>query len=56
MTPEEFEAEIMALEQQYNGDWEALHSKTDDLMMKVLTELGYGSGVRLLEGHERWCA
>lgn len=53
MTPKEFHEAMIALEV---GDAESDHAKADDLMCKVLTELGYVDGVRVFETMKRWYA
>ena len=54
MTKEEF-AEKMA-EIAKGGDIEASHEDADDLMCQVLTEWGYGDGVKIFEEMSKWYA
>jgi len=53
MTPEEFAAKMRKI---YEGryDLERYHGDADDLMVLLLRQLGYGEGVDLFEGSERW--
>lgn len=53
MTPEEFHEAMIALE---TGDTESDHAKADDLMCKVLKELGYIGGVKVFETMMKWYA
>jgi len=48
MTPKEFAKEMRQLEKDYKDDPEAKHGRMDDLMCRVLRDLGVycrGSGV-----------
>lgn len=56
MTPKEFEEEIVRIMERYPNDPEATHAECDDLMCKVLKQLGYSAGVELFEDSERWYA
>lgn len=53
MTPEEFARGMDQITYYVNDegwfDEEMAHVKADDLMMKVLTSLGYGEGVRIFD-------
>lgn len=56
MSPEEFEKAMMNLAEQWDLDIELRHCEMDDLMCKVLVNLGYGKGVNIFEASERWYA
>lgn len=53
MTPAEFADEMRAIAQ-LKGDIESSHAKADELMARVLEELGYGAGIRWFRDMERW--
>lgn len=55
LTPEEF-AEEMAKYNIPGGDREADHGHADDLLCKVLQQLGYGDGVKIFENMDKWYA
>lgn len=54
MTPIEFEKEMKKLQKKYKHDTEELHWSMDDLMMKVLIDLGYDKGVNIFTQQEKW--
>ena len=58
MTSKEFEIRMLFLEQEYgNGkDAEEFHREGDDLMMKVLIQLGYESGIEIFNRNPKWYA
>lgn len=56
MTPEEFKKTIEELLRLYQGDSEASHVRTDEVMEGLLITLGYGEGVRLIQDSARWYA
>jgi hypothetical protein len=56
MTPKEFTEEMRKIQNETDGDEEAIHGKMDELMCKVLKELGYGDGVDIFEGQTKWYA
>jgi len=56
MTPEEFEAQVRQIRSDLGGDIEMCHGALDDLMENLLTELGYGEGIKLIEQTDRWYA
>lgn len=56
MNPEEFALMADKIAKDCQGDPEMSHSNLDDLMAKVLRELGYGKGVDIIESTIRWCA
>ena len=49
MNPQEFYEKMIDIRNQYDTDEEIAHEEMDDLMCKVLTELGYGDGVLVFE-------
>ena len=51
ITPKEFEAEMREITK---DDPETAHINADDLMLNLLTQLGYGDGVKIFENMERW--
>lgn len=57
MTPDEFKKRMEACaakcDEGPSGPYDA-HTEADDLMCKVLTELGYGDGVSIFQAMERW--
>ena len=55
-TPEEFTRLMRDALTLLGDDKEVLHERMDDLMAKVLTELGYGEGVAIFESTEKWYA
>lgn len=58
MSPKEFEEKMKELEQDEdeNGDTEEVHRCMDDLMCKVLSELGFGEGVKIFYRTYKWYA
>ena len=56
MTPQEFHDAMIALDEKYAGDKETLHARADDLLCKVLTELGYEKGLLVYETMDKWYA
>lgn len=57
MTKEEFYHEMLALEETYAtilDDKELFHTKADELMCKLLIELGYGQGVEVFLDTPKW--
>lgn len=38
------------------GDIEESHGKADDLMCRLLRELGYGDGIDIFEAMDKWYA
>jgi len=54
MTPEEFKEAMKKFSQ--NPDTEAAHTEADRLMCKLLTDLGYGNGVKVFKSMQKWYA
>ena len=55
-TPEEFKSEIEEIIKTECRDEETSHVRMDELMCRVLTELGYGEGIILFENQPTWYA
>lgn len=55
-TPEEFKHEIEEIIETECRDEETSHVRMDELMRRVLTELGYGEGIILFENQPKWYA
>ena len=53
MSAEEFEQEMKEVYERNCGDPEDFHIEADALMMKLLTSLGYGDGVRFFDSKEK---
>ena len=53
MTPEEFARRMQEID---SGDPETSHREADELMARVLRELGYGAGVDVFDNMSRWYA
>ena len=59
MTPEEFKNEMQKIRNRLGKkyiDEEIIHAEGDDLMCKLLRELGYGEGVDVFEDMPKWYA
>ena len=59
MTKEEFYHEMLALKEKYidvQDDKEDFHIKADELMCKLLIELGYGQGAEVFLDEPKWYA
>ena len=54
MSPAEFANEMQAIAK--IGDQEIRHGDADDLICRLLTELGYAEGVKLFDEMEKWYA
>lgn len=52
VTPKEFRDKMEALAEESTP--EEFHITADEYMCEVLTELGYGEGVAIFDGTERW--
>ena len=55
MTPEQFAADMREIAK-FDADPEGAHSMADDLLCKLLTELGYAEGVKVFEDMDKWYA
>ena len=56
MSPAEFVKALRAVAVECRGDTENLHCEADDLLCRVLTELGYGEGVEIFKKLDKWYA
>ena len=56
MTKEEFYHNMLAIKEQYGRDQEKFHIEADNLMCKLLIELGYGQGVEVFLDTPVWYA
>jgi len=54
IAPKEFKERMAHLAE--IDDKEERHSKMDDLMVEVLSQLGYEEGARIFENTEKWYA
>ena len=54
MTPEEFEQKMIELSMM--DDKQDRHEAGDSLMQEMLTQLGYGEGVKVFEEFDKWYA
>ena len=52
MTPKEFADAMKKIAD--NGDTEYDHMDADDLMIEVLTSLGYGEGAEIFDCMDKW--
>lgn len=55
-TPEEFAAQMQKIRDTVGGDEEVAHSEMDNLMAKVLVELGYRDGIAIFDKQGKWYA
>ena len=55
-TPEEFAAQMQLIRDKMGDDKEVAHGAMDDLMGRVLIELGYGDGIAIFEQQGKWYA
>lgn len=56
MTPQEFKEAMQKISDHHGGDPEGCHSLMDDLMLKVLSTLGYNDGVQIFNSTTKWYA
>ena len=56
MTPEQFRDAMKEIDEKYGADTEGAHGQADDLMCKLLRELGYEEGVEVFEKMHKWYA
>lgn len=54
MTPDEFAEKMKRIVEETVWDVENCHREMDDVMCELLTELGYGEGVQVFYGAEKW--
>lgn len=55
-TPEEAFAEMQNIYPASGYDTEGAHSQADELMRRLLRELGYGEAVKVFEDSDKWYA
>ena len=55
-TANQFRNEMRRIFEQEGCDYEIAHAKMDNLMAKVLVELGYGEGIAVFDKQEKWYA
>ena len=55
-TPEEFKTQMQKIRDTVGGDEEVAHADMDDLMAKVLVELGYHDGIAIFDKQAKWYA
>lgn len=55
MNPHDFK-EAMSKLNECDGDPESNHVDADDLMCRVLDELGYGEGIKIFKAMRKWYA
>ncbi len=56
ITPEEFYKQMKELHEKFGEDEEVAHSMMDDMICKVLMELGYQEGVDVFRNQAKWYA
>lgn len=56
ISPSDFEYWMRVIAERRKGDPEALHCEADELMEKVLRQLGYGKGLDIFNEQEVWYA
>lgn len=54
VTPEEFKNLMVQIRNDIDGYEESWHSSMDDLMCRVLIDLGYGEGVDIFYNTPKW--
>lgn len=55
-TPDQFRSQMQKIREELGGDEEVAHARMDDLMCRVLVELGYRDGVGIFDKQEKWYA
>ena len=57
MTPEEFKKAMTEIKKGiHQKDLEMSHVESDELLCKILREVGYGDGIDIYEKLEKWYA
>ena len=56
ITPEAMVTQMKRIADIWEDDPEKGHSDADDLLVKVLRSLGYGTALDIYEEHTRWMA
>jgi len=54
ISPEKFKEEMLKIKASSEKDPEAAHGDADDLMCKVLRQLGYASGIDVFDNRTAW--
>lgn len=52
-SPERFRKAMLRAE---SGDNEVAHANMDELMCQALRDLGYGAGIDIFDGQDKWYA
>lgn len=56
-TPDQFTKDMIAIREEFGEhDEEVCHIRMDVLMSRVLTELGYGDGIKVFDETKKWYA
>ena len=55
-TPEQFRDEMQKIREEIGGDVEVAHACMDDVLCRVLMELGYRDGVAIFDEQDKWYA
>ena len=55
-SPDRFAKEMKAIREEEGGDYEIAHEKMDNIMCRVLLELGYRDGVAFFNEQKKWYA
>lgn len=56
MTPEEFKRKLIRINSDPENTTECVHRAMDEVMCKVLEQLGYGEGVQIFKQTYKWYA
>ncbi len=56
ITPEQAASEMERIRNDKNGDTELLHAEMDDLMVKLLRQLGYEAAAEIFDNTYKWYA
>lgn len=55
MTPDEFKKKMENIKKSWGGDTrEILHCEADEIVAKILRELGYGEGAKIYNELPKW--
>jgi hypothetical protein len=55
-TPKQFAEQMQKIRDDFGADQEMAHGMMDNLMAKVLLELGYRDGIAVFDEQEKWYA
>jgi hypothetical protein len=53
-TPEQFRDDMQKIREEVGGDEEVAHARMDNLLCRVLVELGYRDGVAIFDKQLKW--